>query len=204
MQKQLIIVGGGDSYSQREDFLESLRSQPMFDLPSDVTPKRWKGWLAEALGSDWYVDMPQMPNKQNAHYDEWKIWFERHLSILQGEVVLVGHSLGAMFLVKYLSENAVTQRVSALFLLAGPCGTYDDGAGNDCGSFQCAPSKLARLAETVSYITIMHSKDDPVVPYEHALKYQEALPKAELVTFEDKNHFLISEFPELLNLIKKI
>ena len=50
----------------------------------------------------------------------------------------------------------------------------------------------------------MHSKDDFVVPYEHALKYKEALPEAALLTFEDKNHFLVEELPELLTEIRKI
>ena len=48
----------------------------------------------------------------------------------------------------------------------------------------------------------MHSKDDFVVPYEHALKYTTALPQAEFISFEDKNHFLVAEFPELINKIK--
>ena len=203
MKKQLILIGGGDSYSRREDFLAALKTQPLFDLPSNSSYKSWKGWLAEALESEWYVAIPQMPNKQNAQYDEWQIWFERHLAELRGEVVLVGYSLGAMFLAKYLSENDFHVTVRALFLLAGPCGTYDDGSGNDCGSFRFDPVLLPKLTEVVSSITIMHSQDDFVVPYEHALKYKEALPEAELVTFTDKNHFLVEELPELVDLIKK-
>ena len=50
----------------------------------------------------------------------------------------------------------------------------------------------------------MHSKDDFVVPYEHALKYKAALPEAELVTFEDKNHFLVEELPELVERIRAL
>jgi pimeloyl-ACP methyl ester carboxylesterase len=50
----------------------------------------------------------------------------------------------------------------------------------------------------------MHSKDDFVVPYEHALKYKAALPAAELITFEDKNHFLVEELPELVQKIRNL
>lgn len=203
MQKQVIIIGGGDSYTKREDFLTALKTQPMFDVPSESAGGSWKSWIAEELGADWYVDIPNMPNKQNAKYDEWKIWFERHLAEVRGEVVLVGWSLGAMFLVKFLAENKISQPISKLFLLAGPCASYDDGAGNDCGSFQFPMSALEELRVKVPHITIMHSTDDFVVPYEHALTYKEALPEAALVTFADKNHFLLPEFPELIDLIKQ-
>ena len=42
------------------------------------------------------------------------------------------------------------------------------------------------------------------MPYEHALKYKEVLPEAEFVSFEDKNHFLVAELPELIERIKDI
>lgn len=204
MKKQMIIVGGGDSYSKREDFLQALRTQPVRDVPSDTPYTSWKQWLTEELGNTWWVDTPQMPNKQNAQYDEWKIWFERHLTMVEGELVLIGYSLGAMFLAKYLTEESTKPDIVALFLLAGPCGSYDDGYGNDCGTFQFTVADLAILSQRVSNIYIMHSQDDPVVPYEHAQQYKNAIPEAELVTFTDKHHFLITEFPELLERIKKI
>ena len=50
----------------------------------------------------------------------------------------------------------------------------------------------------------MHSQDDFVVPYKHGVALSEALPKAEFVTFEDKNHFLVEEFPELVDKIQEL
>jgi pimeloyl-ACP methyl ester carboxylesterase len=48
----------------------------------------------------------------------------------------------------------------------------------------------------------MHSTDDFLVPYEHAVALKAALPEAELITFSDKNHFLVPELPELVAYIK--
>lgn len=47
-----------------------------------------------------------MPNKQNAHYRDWKLVFEGILAQLnpQDEITLVGGSLGGCFLLKYFSE----------------------------------------------------------------------------------------------------
>lgn len=202
--QHIILVGGGDSYSNQADFWRALRTQPIFDAPTKTSYQSWKNWLVTELGEQWVVDMPQMPNKQNAHYEEWRIWFERHVALAPKEVILIGYSLGAMFLAKYLIENKPTIAIKSLILLAGPCGTYDDGTGNDCGTFRFESTHLSAVAAQTQRIIIMHSEDDPVVPYEHALQYKAALPQAELMTFSDKNHFLIEEFPELLALVREL
>lgn len=160
--------------------------------------------MAEIWGEDGEVFTPSMPNKQNADYEEWSIWFERHFEYLRDEVVLIGWSLGGMFLAKYLSENTLPFKPKALFLLAAPCGTFANTDGDDCGNFQFDPEILSKLRDLPLNITIMHSKDDFVVPYEHAIEFKKHLPKAELITYSDKNHFLIPEFPELLDKIKGI
>jgi pimeloyl-ACP methyl ester carboxylesterase len=50
-------------------------------------------------------------------------------------------------------------------------------------------------------IEIWHSKDDFVVPFSAARAYKSALPSARTRFFEDKNHFLIAQFPELVDAI---
>jgi len=204
-QKNIILVGGGESFSKYEDFLNYLKKTELRDMPSDIQRKSWKLWVKEELGAEYYFAIPQMPNKQNAKYDEWKIWFERHLEVLtDGPLTLIGLSLGAQFLAKYLIENNLDRKPQALFLLAGPCGYYDDPDGMDCASFGFETTKLVKLKSKAEKIYILHSEDDSVVPYEHALKYKAALPAAELVTFEDKNHFLVEELPELVELVKEL
>lgn len=49
------------------------------------------------------VIKPEMPNKDMARYSAWKLWFEKHLPFLDSEkLIVIGHSLGAIFLIKYL------------------------------------------------------------------------------------------------------
>ena len=62
--------------------------------------------------------MPSMPNKQNAAYDEWSIWFEKYFAYLKDDVILIGWSLGGMFLAKYLSDKPFPVKIKSLFLLA--------------------------------------------------------------------------------------
>lgn len=203
MKKQVFYIHGGSAYSNHDDFLDVLRTRIPRDLPGLPKSKKWTETFRDDLGADHEVFMPAMPNSQNAQYEEWKIWFERHFEYLEGEVVLVGWSLGAMFLCKYLIEEELPFSIKALILVAPPFEPVE-GDNEDGGDFVFDTDDIQILTQKASKITIFHSKDDSIVPYDHALKYIEALPHAELVPFEDRNHFLIAEFPELIEKIRSL
>jgi predicted alpha/beta hydrolase family esterase len=200
-KQQVFYIHGGDSYSDHDAFLDELRTRIPRDLPSLPKSKKWTETFKEDLGAEYEVFMPQMPNSQNAKYEEWKLWFERHFEYLEANVILVGCSLGAMFLAKYLSEEDAPFSIKTLFLLAGAFKT-EELDETDCGDFLTDAEDVSVLAKKINNIVIMHSKDDSVSPYQCALKLKKAIPNAELVTFEDKNHFLVPEFPELIEKIR--
>jgi uncharacterized protein len=201
MKQQVFYIHGGNSYDDYETFLDSLRSNIPRDLPNLPKIKKWSDTFREDLGNEFEVFAPLMPNKQNAKYREWALWFERHFEYLEDDVILMGGSLGAMFLIKYLSENNLPFSVKALFLLAG-CVRVENLEDTDCGDFLMEAKDAAILDGKFKNIVIMHSKDDFMAPYECALALKAAIPSAELVTFKDKNHFLIPEFPELIQKIR--
>lgn len=198
MKKQVVFIHGGDSFSKQEDFLQHLRTATIRNLPGREPMVLWTQTLIDDLGDEYEVFMPTMPNKQNADYREWKIWFERHIEFLKDDVILVGWSLGGMFLAKYLSENTFPLKIKALFLLAAPCGVCIDEEGNDCGSFQFSTENLPNISKITEKVFILHSKDDFIVPFKAAELYKKYLPDSKLVSFEDKNHFLIPIFEEFL------
>lgn len=39
-----------------------------------------------------------MPNSNNAHYQEWKIIFDKIVTLLDEDVIFISHSLGGIFL----------------------------------------------------------------------------------------------------------
>lgn len=203
MKHQVIFIHGGDSFSARKDFLQYLKTRPLRDLPSDPVVVSWRNSLSEDLGQDFEVFMPKMPNRENASYEEWKIWFERYLALIKKEVILIGHSLGGMFLAKYLSENSLSLKVSKLYLLAAPGGEFlGEEKYGDCTDFRFLAGTTKNIAKNVKVINIWHSEDDFIVPVLELDWYEKLLPEAKIVRFKDKNHFLLSEFPELLNDLK--
>lgn len=202
-KQQVFYIHGGSAYSNYAAFLNHLRTAQPRDLPWLPQGKKWTDTLRTDLGDDFEVFMPTMPNKNNAKYEEWKIWFERHFEYLRDDVVLLGWSQGGYFLAKYLIENETPFSIKALILVAAPFAP-DDFHGEDGGDFAFDTSKTVLLEERAENVVILHAKDDPVVPFSHGEQFKATLPKAEFMVFEDKNHFLIEEFPELIGKIKEL
>lgn len=205
-KQQVFYVHGGDAFGNYGNFLQFLRTIPIRNLPGAEQKLFWNRTAWDQLTEEGFeVFTPSMPNKLNAKYEEWKIWFERHFEYLHDDTILVGWSLGAYFLAKYLVENETPFKIKALFLLAPLFENEDVGSdGDDGGDFAFDTEKVGELTKRTPKIYLFHSKDDPIVPYSHSLRYKEALPEAELVTFEDKNHFLVEELPELLEKIRQV
>lgn len=204
-KQQVFYIHGGESFTDHDQFIHRLKTKAIWDLPSVEQKGKWTGTLAAELGDDYEVFMPAMPNKQNAKYEEWKIWFERHFEHLHDGLILMGCSLGAMFLYKYLIENEPPVKLKALILMAAPVqaeGLSLEEEGD--GDFVFSLSDVAVIKDKAEKVIVMHSKDDFVVPYEHGVKLHEAMPGSEFVSFEDKNHFLVEELPELVETIREL
>jgi len=192
MKKQVVVIHGGDTFENYEEYMDFLRNFEI-DISYYTTKKSWKVWLRDALGEDYEVILPEMPNAINAQYEEWKLWFEKLFSFLEDEVVLVGHSLGASFLAKYLSENRFPKKINGLFLVSGVMDKDTQGYG--LASF-AIKEKLNPQTENVY---LYHSNDDPVVPFSELEKFEKALPGSISRVFEDRKHFNQDQFPELAN-----
>ncbi len=193
--KQILIIGGGNSYSSHDQYLADLKST-VIDYDRMRPSKSWKLWLAEQLPDD-DVLVPNMPTPGNANYEEWVILFKKILPLLHDGVILVGHSLGAMFLAKYLQQNSLDITVSKLILISGG---YDDDSLEDLGSF--GVESATHLSERADEVHLFHSTDDPVVPFTELAKFQADLPTAISHILDGRGHFNDTEFPELLDVLR--
>jgi hypothetical protein len=197
IKKQVVVVHGGDTFDTYEEYLGFLNAYEINFEKLKI--KRWKETLRERLGEDFEVVLPKMPNSMNSKYAEWKIMFEKLPQFLKDDVVLLGHSLGGIFLAKYLSENNFPKKIKATFLVSAPFDTKD--SDYSLGDF-ILPDSLENFQNQAGKIFLFHSKDDLVVPFADLEKYKKSLPNAEVMVFEDKGHFDQTEFPELVQLIK--
>lgn len=194
--KQVLIIHGGSSFSKYEDYLENLKNSAIHYYRIKHR-KSWKTWITEQM-HDTDVLLPNFPNGSNAVYEEWKIYFEKLIPFLEDNVQLVGHSLGAMFLAKYLSENPLSKPIKRIILIAGG---YDDDSNEDLGSFKVTSAKNMNL--NASEVHLLHSEDDPVVPFSELAKFQADLPNSIIHVFSNYGHFNSETFPELLEILKQ-
>ena len=165
--------------------------------------KRWRKTLEKDL-SNYQVIKPEMPNKEMACYKIRKLRFEKHFPYLTGEeIILVWHSLWAMFLLKYLSENKFPKRINQLHFVSA---AIDDKGlpewDNYLWDFECKIENIKTIQDQCDKIWIWHSKDDPVVPFNHSERLAKELPNANYMIFEDRQHFNQEHFPELIETIK--
>jgi uncharacterized protein len=151
------------------------------------------------LHSGFRVLLPEMPNWQNAKYREWKIWFEKVLHVANARPMVVGHSLGGIFLVKYFAEERVPRAVKGLFLVSAPCVTRRENPGFGDFALRRVPDKLRRWRDG---ITFYQSRDDDIVTFEHLEKYRAILPDARFRVFQRRGHFRQKSFPELVRDLK--
>lgn len=201
-QGQVVFIHGGDSFATNEAFYEYLRAKEYEPHPEPY--QRWRDDVAaklEAAGFEWIF--LAMPNKQNADYEAWKIWFEKVISFIESEndTQLVGHSLGACFFLRYFSENDAPFDVSKLHLVA--LALEQAGVDGGLGSFAADIKNIPTITSKVGELHLYHSTDDPICPYAHSERVSEAVSGSELHTFTDRHHFIQPEFPELLAEILK-
>lgn len=107
--KQLLYIHGGNLTKDNDELLKVMATR---EINPFEEKKRRRLTLQERL-PEFVVIKPEMPNKDMARYSTWKLWFEKYIPFLDSEnLVLVGHSLGGMFLTKYLAENEFPIQIS--------------------------------------------------------------------------------------------
>jgi predicted alpha/beta hydrolase family esterase len=198
-KSQIFFIHGGMTFKNKKDYLNYLKTKK-------VSIKKKVYWSGEDfdkhLGKNFEIIRPKMPLQDNAKYEEWKIYFERYFSHLKNNIILIGSSLGGIFLAKYLSENKFPRKILSVYLVCPP---FDDTTPTEdlVGGFKLK-SDLSLIKKNCKNITLMFSKDDDVVPVSHAKKYQNKLKDARIIIYKSKNgHFKISKFPEIIKFIKE-
>lgn len=197
-KSQIFIIHGGMTFKNQKAYIDYLKKRAI-SIERKIT---WSAdYLDKKLGREFDIIRPRMPLSDNAKYADWKLFFERHFPFFRNNIILIGSSLGGIFLAKYLSENRFPKKIRATFIICPP---YDNTIeGEDLvGGFRLGKD-LSRIEKNSKKTFLMFSKDDDTVPVSHAEKYRKKLIKSEIIIYESKNgHFKISTFPEIVKIIK--
>jgi predicted alpha/beta hydrolase family esterase len=175
MKKRVLFIHGGGEGAYEKD-------------------RKLAASLQVALGAAYDVRCPKMPDEDRPVYKAWKARIARELDTLEGEVILVGHSLGGSILLKYLSEGEVEKLVAGLFLVATPYWGAEDWEVDEYALREdFAASKIPKEMTVFLY----HSRDDEVVPFAHAALYAQKLPRATVREFDGRGHQFDDDLSEV-------
>lgn len=196
---QILIIHGGMTFKNKKDYLSYLKNRTI----SLEKRSNWThDYFDKEFGKKFEIIRPRMPLSDNAKYDEWKIHFERYFPYFKNNIILIGESLGGIFLAKYLSENKFPKKILSTYLVCPP---FDNTlSGEDLvGGFKLK-TDLSLIEKNSACPNLLFSRDDDTVPVAHAEKYRNKLETARIVVYKSKNgHFNISKFPEVVKMIKK-
>ncbi|MDQ5893177.1 MAG: serine hydrolase [Patescibacteria group bacterium] len=198
MKQQVFLIHGGDAFDTYEEYIADL--EKMTVTIEGTLFEGWKPNLKKSLADVCDVILPRMPNPQNARYKEWKIMFEKFVPQFGENIIFIGHSLGAVFLAKWLSEEKYSKKILATILVAAP---YFNSKDYPFVDFNIEIG-LSGLQEQGGEIILYQSKDDLEVPFSSFERYQKELPNATTRIFVDRQHFNQAHLPELEEDVRRL
>jgi predicted alpha/beta hydrolase family esterase len=157
--------------------------------------------LERALGSEYAIRYPRMPDEARPDAAAWKEAIARELGQLGERAVLVGHSVGGAVLLDYLADAAVgrrmerrtEQRVAGVFLIATP---FIGDAGWPSADLR-PTAEAARELRGGPPISCYQGRDDETVPFAHAEMFATVFPGATIRLLQGRDHQLNGDLSEV-------
>lgn len=173
-----------------------------FDLTLPPPSQRhWLSWAANQLRElDIDVATPDVPEPYDPVYETWEATLNQFRDCVDGGL-LIGHSAGAGFFLRWLSENPGLQPDQ--LVMVAPWLDLDNKYG-DFSRFNID----RRLPERIGDIVIINSLDDSENIHESVDFTANALPDARIIQLQGFGHFMIGnsmtapKFPELIKQVR--
>ena len=166
--------------------------------------ENWFPWLEEELSKKEIIcTIPSFPTPEHQTYEDWERLMDYYcdIGIVNSETILIGHSCGSVFLVKYLLKHKI--RVAGLITV---CGYNNFHSGNDMmdklnGSFYINEDSI-NVRNYANRIISFYSDNDPHIPMEILCNFAENIG-AEKVVVNNAGHFNLAagydKFDMILN-----
>ena len=160
----------------------------------------WKHWLQFRVEKDHDIIM-QIPKFPHAHallmrYDEWEKVMD--FQDINPNTIIVAHSAGGGFVLKYLAAHP-NIKVKQVVLVAPWVDTENEQPNGFYNGFDLNNNIIK---QTSHGIDIMISNDDMPEIMSSFAKIEQNMPDIRIHKFTGRGHFLTSELPEILNIIK--
>ena len=165
--------------------------------------ENWFPWLKKELeGQGYEVIVPKFPTPLDQSLESWLRVFLHYEEKINEETVLIGHSLGAPFILNYLEKT--NKKIKAAILVAAfhkPLGIQYDEINK---TFVDKQFNWEKIKANCNKFFIFNSDNDPWIPLETAQELAKNL-NAEMNVVHDGGHLNkkagYEDFPILLETI---
>ncbi len=154
----------------------------------------WFPWLKKELEARGFeVHNPAMPEPLNPRIDTWVSFLRKQVKNPDKNIFLLGHSIGAQTILRYLESLENDVKIGGAIFLAGWVHLADE-AFEDKEDAKIAkpwletPINWEKIKQRTNNFVAIFSDNDPLVPMEDSKIFQEKLG-AKIVVEHDKGHF---------------
>lgn len=164
----------------------------------DVFHGNWYGWMFNELGQlGVNCVMKNMPDPVLARESVW-IPFMRNELKCGEDTIIIGHSSGAEAAMRYAEKYAV----HGIILVSACVTDLEDETERQSGYYNRSWDWTA-IKNNVNVIVQFGSTDDPFIPWSEQEQVAKGL-QSDFHKFTDRGHFMNSQFPELLKVVKSL
>lgn len=168
--------------------------------------ENWFPWLKGKLAeSNVEVIVPQFPTPEGQSLDAWLKVFNEYKNIVDENTVMIGHSLGGLFLLRVLER--LENPIKAAFFVGTPTGVKPIKNWDSDERFSGFEFDWKNIRSKAKHFVVFHSDNDPYVSLGNGQKLAQELG-VDLTFVPNAGHFNkasgFTEFPQLLDNVNKI
>lgn len=165
------------------------------------TPKDdWYPWLEKKLGEENIkVEIPEL-GSNIPEYESWVNKASEALADADKETFIVGHSLGNMAAFRALEDFPEGKSIGGMIVVANVYEMPPEVPDNlkPIAKFYEKPVDWEKLKNVIQKSVVFHDKKDDHAPFAGGEMLSKKLG-AKLIATEGKDHYMLKEFPELLD-----
>ena len=147
----------------------------------------WFPWLKKELEKRWYdVKIPKMPHPARPKVSAWIKTIRHTVSTVSPTTYFVGHSLGAMTIIRYLETIQSKEKIGGAIFVAGRFITRS--TKSKVSGFFDKKINWKKVKNSAKKFVGIYSLDDPLVSTENGRLIGQKL-EAKFVLEKHKGHF---------------
>lgn len=135
-------------------------------------------WLKKELNKKGYsVIVPEFPPQEGVKYDIWKTILNDYKKFINEETIIVAHSIGNEFIIKYLTENNL--KVDLYIGLAGFADVFEHDGREELNravkEFLINRNEIDSFSKLTNKRFAIYSDNDHIVPFEVLEQYPKTI-----------------------------